>query len=171
MFTLQALLQLPRGIHAGLAAQTESSHAGARGHLGAAQHFDVAQPARGFTPLRMQVAEPLFLGGRANGPMECERLRHRQNGGEVHRTHVHARTDAQSLREKVRPQAESMMQTTAEGYRAGRFSLLELADAQIQLIELEREAIRAAAQFHTLTIDIKRVTGEPIIALSTRSTP
>jgi len=84
---------------------------------------------------------------------------------------LHARTEAQSLREKVRPQAEAMMKTTSEGYRAGRFSLLELADAQIQLIELEREAIRAAAQFHTLMIDIKRVTGEPITAFSSRSAP
>jgi outer membrane protein, heavy metal efflux system len=84
---------------------------------------------------------------------------------------LHAHTEAQSLREKVRPQAEAMLKTTADGYRAGRFSLLELADAQIQLIELEREAIRAAAQFHTLMIDIKRVTGAPITALSTRSTP
>lgn len=84
---------------------------------------------------------------------------------------LHARTEAQSLREKVRPQAEAMLKTTSEGYRAGRFSLLELVDAQIQLIELEREAIRAAAQFHTLMIDIKRVTGEPVTAASTRSTP
>ena len=84
---------------------------------------------------------------------------------------LHARTETLSLREKARPQAEAMMKTTAEGYQAGRFSLLELADAQIQLIELEREAIRAAAQFQTLMIDIKRVTGEPITALSTRSTP
>jgi cobalt-zinc-cadmium efflux system outer membrane protein len=84
---------------------------------------------------------------------------------------LHARTETQSLREKVRPQAEAMLKTTSEGYQAGRFSLLELADAQIQLIEVERETIRAAAQFHTLMIDIKRVTGEPITALSTRSTP
>jgi cobalt-zinc-cadmium efflux system outer membrane protein len=84
---------------------------------------------------------------------------------------LHARTEAQSLREKVRPQAEAMLKTTSEGYQAGRFSLLELADAQIQLIELERESIRAAAQFHTLMIDIERVTGEPITVLATRSTP
>ena len=90
---------------------------------------------------------------------------------ELYQELLHARTETQSLREKVRPQAEAMFKTTSEGYRAGRFSLLELADAQIQLIELEREAIRSAAQFHTLMIDIKRVTGEPISALSTRSTP
>jgi cobalt-zinc-cadmium efflux system outer membrane protein len=84
---------------------------------------------------------------------------------------LHARTEAQSLHSRVRPQAEAMLATTTEGYRAGRFSLLEWVDAQVQLIELQRQAIRAAAQFHTLLIDIKRVTGEPITAASTRSAP
>ena len=90
---------------------------------------------------------------------------------ELYQELLHARTEAESLHERVRPQAEAMLKTTADGYRAGRFSLLELADAQIQLIEVERDAIRAAAQFHTLLIDIKRVTGEPITSLATRSTP
>jgi outer membrane protein, heavy metal efflux system len=71
---------------------------------------------------------------------------------------LHARTEATSLHEQVRPQAEAMLSTTNDGYRAGRFSLLELADAQLQLIEVEREAIRAAAQFHTLMVEIQRVT-------------
>ena len=47
------------------------------------------------------------------------------------------------------------------GYRAGRFSLLELADAQLQLIEVEREATEAAARFHTLMVDIQRIVGAP----------
>lgn len=102
---------------------------------------------------------------------EARRLELHANLFDLYQELLHARTEAQSLHEKVRPQAEAMMQTTSDGYRAGRFSLLELADAQIQLIELERESIRAAAQFHTLMIDIKRLTGEPIAALSTRSTP
>lgn len=102
---------------------------------------------------------------------EARRLELHATLFELYQELLHARTEAQALHEKVRPQAESMLKTTAEGYRAGRFSLLELADAQIQLIELEREAIRAAAQFHTLTIDIKRVTGDAIAAASTRSAP
>jgi cobalt-zinc-cadmium efflux system outer membrane protein len=90
---------------------------------------------------------------------EARRLEMHATLFDLYQELLHARTEAQSLREKVRPQAEAMLKTTSEGYRAGRFSLLELADAQIQLIELERESIRAAAQFHTLMIDIKRVTG------------
>ena len=88
---------------------------------------------------------------------------------ELYQEIVHARTEAESLQTRVRPQAEAMLQTTEQGYRAGRFSLLELADAQIQLIEVEREAIRAAAQFHTQLIDIKRVLGETVSALGARN--
>ncbi len=102
---------------------------------------------------------------------ELRRLELHANLFDLYQELLHARTEAHSLREKVRPQAEAMLKTTSEGYQAGRFSLLELADAQIQLIELEREATRAAAQFHILMIDIRRVTGEPITALSTRSAP
>lgn len=102
---------------------------------------------------------------------DTRRMELHANLFELYQELLHARTETQSLRDKVRPQAEAMLTTTSDGYRAGRFSLLELVDAQIQLIEIEREAIRAAAQFHTLLVDIKRVTGEPITALSTRSTP
>lgn len=81
----------------------------------------------------------------------------------------HARTEAESLNERVRPQAEAMLQTTIEGYRVGRFSPLELTDAQLQLVEVERAAIRAAAQFHTLLVEIQRTLGAPIETLSVRS--
>ena len=74
---------------------------------------------------------------------------------------LHARTEAQTLHAQVRPQAEAMLATTNEGYRAGRFSLLELADAQLQVIEVEREAIEAAASYHTLMVEIRRLTGAP----------
>lgn len=77
---------------------------------------------------------------------------------------THAGTEARALHTNIRPQAEAMLTTTEQGYRAGRFSLLELADAQTQLLEVERQSIVAAAQFHTLLIEIQRVTGAPIRA-------
>jgi cobalt-zinc-cadmium efflux system outer membrane protein len=84
---------------------------------------------------------------------------------------LHARMEATTLHEQVRPQAAAMLAATDEGYRAGRFSLLELADAQLQLIEVEREAIQAAAHFHTLQVEIRRLIGLPIETLAPRSTP
>lgn len=81
---------------------------------------------------------------------------------------IHARTEAQALHDDIRPQAERMLQTSDAGYRVGRFSLLELADAQQQLLEIEQESIRAAAEFHTQLIEIERLTGAAVHALADR---
>jgi cobalt-zinc-cadmium efflux system outer membrane protein len=59
----------------------------------------------------------------------------------------------------IQPQAVAMLRTTDEGFRAGRFSQLELADAQRELLDIERNAVQSAAQFHTLLVEIHRVTG------------
>lgn len=84
---------------------------------------------------------------------------------------LHARTEAQALQNEIRPQAENMLKTSDAGYRAGRFSFLELADAQQQLLEIERDAIRAAAEFHVNLIEIERVTGVAVYSLAQRETP
>jgi cobalt-zinc-cadmium efflux system outer membrane protein len=84
---------------------------------------------------------------------------------------LHARTEAQALQNEIRPQAEAMLKTSDAGYRAGRFSFLELADAQQQLLQIERDAIRAAAEFHTNLIEIERVTGVAVHSLAERVTP
>jgi cobalt-zinc-cadmium efflux system outer membrane protein len=81
---------------------------------------------------------------------------------------LHTRTEAQALQNEIRPQAENMLQTSDAGYRAGRFSFLELADAQRQLLEIERDAIRAAAEFHTHLVEIERVTGVAVHAIAQR---
>lgn len=81
---------------------------------------------------------------------------------------LHRRTEADVLHDEIRPQAEQMVQVTQQGYEAGRFSLLELADAQSQLLEIEREAIRAAAEFHSNLIEIERLTGVAVHTLATR---
>ena len=108
---------------------------------------------------------------RVDSSRELRRLELQAQLFDLYQEIVHARAEAAALHERVRPQAEAMLVTTSEGYRAGRFSLLELADAQLQLIEVEREAIRAAAQLHTLMIEIQRLTGAPIQTLATRGAP
>ncbi|MDY6945603.1 MAG: TolC family protein, partial [Pseudomonadota bacterium] len=108
---------------------------------------------------------------RVSADRESRLLELRAKLFELYQEISHARTEAEALHENIRPQAESMLETTQQGYRAGRFSLLELADAQTQLLEVENEAITAAAQFHTLLIEIQRVTGAPIRALEMRSSP
>jgi cobalt-zinc-cadmium efflux system outer membrane protein len=72
---------------------------------------------------------------------------------------VHARMEAMTIAGSIRPQAERMLRTVDEGYRSGRFSLIELVDAQRQLLDIEQDEIRAARDFHDNLIEIERLTG------------
>ncbi|MCS3902881.1 cobalt-zinc-cadmium efflux system outer membrane protein [Methylohalomonas lacus] len=71
----------------------------------------------------------------------------------------HARTEADTLREDVIPQSRRAMNSFEDGYAAGRFSYLEVADARREFMEVQAEAIRAAASYHSHLIEIERLTG------------
>lgn len=74
------------------------------------------------------------------------------------------------LREKAVPQAESASDLTQSGFSAGRFSLLELLNAQQQLIELQRSAIDAAVAYHNAVIEIERLTARSVSAADETNT-
>lgn len=81
---------------------------------------------------------------------------------------VQTRARATALSEKASPQAEQALVLTQRGFENGRFSFLELADAQRQVLELRSQAIDAFADAHRLDAEIERLTGQPIV-VSTRS--
>lgn len=77
-----------------------------------------------------------------------------------------ARTEVTGLRGQLIPQAEAALKQTRDGYERGRFSYLELADAQRELLELQRTAIAAAATYHRVLAEIERLTREPLAQVS-----
>jgi cobalt-zinc-cadmium efflux system outer membrane protein len=66
------------------------------------------------------------------------------------------------LRSEAVIQAQAALAQTRDGYERGRFSYLELAAAQEELLDLERASIEAAAEYHRLQAEIERLTGESI---------
>ena len=79
---------------------------------------------------------------------------------------VQARARAVVLRDEAVPQAEQALTLIERGFGNGRFSFLELADAQKQLLELRAQAIAAFADAHRLDAEIERLTGQPVVAAS-----
>lgn len=73
-----------------------------------------------------------------------------------------ARMRVTTLRSEAIPQAEAALAQTQSGYERGRFSYLELASAQQELLGLQGAAIEAAADYHRLVAEIERLTGEPL---------
>jgi outer membrane protein, heavy metal efflux system len=77
-----------------------------------------------------------------------------------------ARDSVTALRGPILEQAQQALSQAQRGYRAGRYAYLLLADAQIQLLEIRREAITAAAEYHLAALEIERLTGESMTRLS-----
>lgn len=75
-----------------------------------------------------------------------------------------ARAEVEVLRGELLPQAERALEQTRSGFERGRFSYLELASAQQDVLDTRRATIEAAGAVHRLHTEIERLTGEPLAA-------
>lgn len=74
-----------------------------------------------------------------------------------------ARDEVEALRGELVPQAKRALAQTRAGFERGRFSYLELASAQQDVLDTQRAAIEAAGTVHRLHTEIERLTGEPLV--------
>lgn len=74
-----------------------------------------------------------------------------------------SRERLETLRTEALPQAQAALDQTRYGYDRGRFSYLELATVQQELLELRSAIISAAADYHRVLTEIERLTGAPLV--------
>ena len=70
----------------------------------------------------------------------------------------HARLEAETLRKTMVPKAEQAVAFNRRGFEAGNFSYLTLAQSQRTLFELRERATEALARYHTLLVEVERLT-------------
>lgn len=70
--------------------------------------------------------------------------------------------EAETLRDGVLPAAEGAYESVFEGYREGKFSLLDVLDAQRTVFDTELQYIQALRAYHHSLADVERLTGTPI---------
>lgn len=78
----------------------------------------------------------------------------------------HASTEYEALQSRLLPKAEQALNVTRRGFESGRFSFAALAQAQRTLFELRERSVDAAARYHTLLVEVERLT-----AVSSEVTP
>ncbi len=125
------------------------------------------------TALVAGVSLPLALRDRNQGAIREAQLRIEQAGVLAAAARVRARASllglhqqveadrarVETLRGEAQPQAQLALEQTRSGYERGRFSFLELATAQEELLALQAASIDAAADYHRLVAEIERLTG------------
>lgn len=70
----------------------------------------------------------------------------------------HARTQVEALRGVLLPQAAAAATLAQRGYASGRYSQLDLIDAQRTRLELESELLSACADYHRALAAVERMT-------------
>ena len=130
--------------------------------------------ASGDNALVASAAMPLAFRDRNQGAIAAARARVSQVEAErvaelnrlraslfaIHQGMETARLRATRLRADALPAARQALDQTLAGYERGRFSFLDLASAQAELLEIERAALEAAADHHRLRTELERLTGE-----------
>jgi len=75
----------------------------------------------------------------------------------VHDVHV-----MEGLQKEILPKAEDALAISREGFAQGRFSYLEVLDAQRTIFEVKQEYIQTATTYHQFLVEIERLIGQPI---------
>ncbi len=78
---------------------------------------------------------------------------------ESYRVLAAAHAELAALRETVLPGAQSAFDAVSEGYRLGRFGILDVLDSQRTLSEARLQALRAATDYHKAVVDVERLIG------------
>lgn len=81
---------------------------------------------------------------------------------DIYQELAHARTEVETLRAEVLPRVEETLRRTEQGFRAGRFSLLDLSLAQSELLAARRDILRASRDYHDYLIELERLTGSAV---------
>lgn len=86
---------------------------------------------------------------------------------ELYQEARHSITEVEVYENQVLPKAGEIVNQIEEGYRLGRFSHLELMNAQAELLAARAARLSACANHHLLLIDIERLTGGGAVWLMT----
>ncbi len=123
--------------------------------------------------LVFEISMPLpFSDSKQGGKMESEALKEKVIISEevtrirlktalfgLYQEMKHAKTEIDVMKKEIIPEAEKSLNIAQIGYDQGRFTYLDLLDAQRTLLEVYRENIEVAYSFHSFVNATERLLG------------
>ena len=108
------------------------------------------------------IAEARHLLAKAEQERRAATVRVRTALGSAHRRASAAFQQTERLRAEILPRAEQALRESRETYQRGRFSYLEVLDAERTLFELREQSLGALEAYHAALAEIERLTGEAV---------
>lgn len=126
--------------------------------------FGVSVPIPFFDRGQADVYEALQMQGKTEALSIAIRVQLASQLFGTYQELIHSVTELDAMAKDILPAAREVLRATEEGYKQGRFSYLELADARRSLIELRRANLEAAFNYHIYLADIDRLIGTAALA-------
>ena len=89
----------------------------------------------------------------------AERLDIRATLYEIYQNLIRSRTEVEILDAEILPRANAIVTQVEDGYRVGRFTHLELINAQAELLAAQAARLQSCSDFQHYLISIERLTG------------
>ncbi|MDR6497398.1 cobalt-zinc-cadmium efflux system outer membrane protein [Burkholderia ambifaria] len=126
----------------------------------------VSIPIPLFNTNKGALLEATHKAERANADLDRERTRLRLDLTQAYTSFEAAAQEAQRLKADILPAARLALDAMSRGYELGKFSFLDVLDAQRTLFQGQSQYVRALADAHTARADIGRLVGTPLAPLA-----
>jgi cobalt-zinc-cadmium efflux system outer membrane protein len=103
--------------------------------------------------------ESLRRADKARDELEAAAVRLRSELAEAHLRLTSSSEELRLIAEEVLPGAESTYQAASRGFELGKFSFLEVLDAQRTLIQSRNQYVQALAESYQASAEIDRIVG------------
>ncbi len=111
---------------------------------------------------RGAVNEARSLLGKSREEQRAAQARVAAALADAYRALSSARDEVVALRQTMLPGARETFELVTEGYRLGRFSYLEVLDAQRTLVAAEEQHLTALSNYHKAVATVERLIGTPL---------
>jgi len=126
----------------------------------------VSIPIPLFNTNRGALLEAAHKAERANADLDRERARLRLELAQAYANFDAAAQEARRLKTDILPGARLALDAMSRGYELGKFSFLDVLDAQRTLFQGQSQYVRALADAHAARADIGRLVGTPLAAVA-----
>jgi len=124
--------------------------------------FGFSMPLQLFDRNQGGAAEARALLGRTEAEQKAAEVRLGMVLLGLYEEMVHDAHIMEGVQTEILPKAEDALVISRDGFAQGRFSYLEVLDAQRTIFDVKQEYIRAATSYHQFLVEMERLIGQPI---------
>jgi cobalt-zinc-cadmium efflux system outer membrane protein len=117
------------------------------------------------------IAEARALDSKAVIDRRANELRLRATLFGLYQEMLHSIKELEVIRREILPGAQESLRLARDGFAEGKFSQLELLDAQRTLVEVKKQNITAASNYHRYVLEIEKLLGAPLHSAEPPSSP